>query len=345
MVDALPPELLRIAVSVAVIVIFAFANAAIMVLVERKLCGHIQRRPGPFEVGPFGLLQTAVDGLKLMGKQILIPRGADGKLFRLAPVLSFVPPIAALIVVPFSSRLQVRDLDIGVLFILFLAALNVLAILVAGWSSNNKYSLFGAIRAVAQSVAYEIPLLICLVTIVLWVGSFRMGDIVQMQQGSWLWVIPNWFVFTPMGFVAFLIYFITGMAETNRAPFDLPEAESELTAGFHTEYAGMGFGLFFLGEYTNMVLVCAIATTLFLGGWGAPSILEVTSTGFLANVYQLGWFLLKTYGLLVVMIWIRWTFPRVRFDQLLNFCWKVLIPISLANLAATALWLKTPFAG
>ncbi|MEW6487985.1 MAG: NADH-quinone oxidoreductase subunit NuoH [Thermodesulfobacteriota bacterium] len=345
MTEALPPEILRIAVSVAVVVIFAFANAAIMVLVERKVCGHIQRRPGPFEVGPHGLLQTAVDGLKLMGKQILVPRGADGKLFRLAPVLSFVPPIAALIVVPFSSRLQVRDLDIGVLFILFLAALNVLAILVAGWSSNNKYSLFGSIRAVAQSVAYEIPLLICLVTIVLWVGSFRMGDIVQMQQGSWLWVIPNWFVFTPMGFVAFLIYFITGMAETNRAPFDLPEAESELTAGFHTEYAGMGFGLFFLGEYTNMVLVCAVATTLFLGGWGAPAFLEVTSTGVLANAYQLGWFLLKTYGLLVVMIWIRWTFPRVRFDQLLNFCWKILIPISLANLAVTALWLKTPFAG
>jgi len=345
MFESLPPDILRIGLSVLIVVAFAFTNAALMVLVERKVCGHIQRRPGPFEVGPHGLLQTAVDGLKLMGKQIVIPEGVDKNLFRLAPILSFVPPIAALIVVPFSSSLQVRDLDIGVLFILSLAAVNVLALLIAGWSSNNKYSLFGAIRAVAQSVAYEIPLLICLVTIVLWVGSFSMAEIVRQQQGAWFHVIPKWFVFTPMGFVAFLIYFVTGLAETNRAPFDLPEAESELTAGFHTEYSGMGFGLFFLGEYTNMILVCGVATTLFLGGWGAPAFLEITSTGVLANLYQLAWFLLKSYGLLVVMIWIRWTFPRVRFDQLLNFCWKILIPVSMANLAATALWLKTPFAG
>jgi NADH-quinone oxidoreductase subunit H len=326
MSEILPPEILRVAVSVILVVIFAFTNAAVMVLVERKLCGHIQRRPGPFEVGPHGLLQTAVDGVKLMAKQILVPRNADPTLFRLAPILSFVPPIAALIVVPFAPGVQVRDLDIGVLFILSLAAVNVLAILIAGWSSANKYSLFGAIRAVAQNVAYEIPLLICLVTIVLWVGSFRMSDIVAAQGGFW-------FAFTPMGFVAFLIYFVTGVAETNRAPFDLPEAESELTAGFHTEYAGMGFGLFFLGEYTNMFLVAAVATTLFLGGWHGPLFLDLPYTG-------LFWFLLKSYGLLVLMIWIRWTFPRVRFDQLLNFCWKVLIPVSMANLAVTAIWLK-----
>ncbi len=321
-------ELLRIAISVLIIVAFAFTNAAVMVLVERKLCGHIQRRPGPFEVGPHGILQTAVDGLKLMGKQILIPERADGTLFRLAPIISFVPPIAALIVVPFSESLQVRDLDIGVLFIMSLSAMNVLALLIAGWSSANKYALFGAIRAVAQSVAYEIPLLICLITIVLWVGSLKMSAIVAAQD-TW------WFVFTPMGFVAFLIYFITGVAETNRAPFDMPEAESELTAGFHTEYAGMGFGLFFLGEYTNMILVAAIATTLFLGGWHGP-------VPFLPDLPYTGalWFLIKVYALLILMVWIRWTFPRVRFDQLLNFCWKVLIPLSMANLAITAIWLK-----
>jgi NADH-quinone oxidoreductase subunit H len=333
MFEAFPPEIFRILLSVAVLVIFTFTNAAVMVWAERKVCGHIQRRPGPFEVGPFGLLQTAIDGVKLMGKQILIPNGADRKLFRLAPMISFVPPIAALLVVPFSSSLQVRDLDIGVLFILSLAAMNVLALLIAGWSSANKYSLFGAVRAVAQAVAYEIPLLISLLTIVLWVGSFKMSDIVAAQGGYW-------FAFTPMGFVAFFIYFVTGLAETNRAPFDLPEAESELTAGFHTEYSGMGFGLFFLGEYTNMFLVCAIAATLFLGGWHGPAFLTTSSTGVFANVYQILWFLLKVYGLLLVMIWARWTFPRVRFDQLLNFCWKVLIPISLANLALTALWLK-----
>lgn len=333
MFEAFPPEIFRILLSVAVLVIFTFTNAAVMVWAERKVCGHIQRRPGPFEVGPFGLLQTAIDGVKLMGKQILIPNGADRKLFRLAPMISFVPPIAALLVVPFSSSLQVRDLDIGVLFILSLAAMNVLALLIAGWSSANKYSLFGAVRAVAQAVAYEIPLLISLLTIVLWVGSFKMSDIVAAQGGYW-------FAFTPMGFVAFFIYFVTGLAETNRAPFDLPEAESELTAGFHTEYSGMGFGLFFLGEYTNMFLVCAIAATLFLGGWHGPAMLTTSSTGFFANVYQILWFLLKVYGLLLVMIWARWTFPRVRFDQLLNFCWTVLIPISMANLVLTALWLK-----
>ena len=333
MFEAFPPEIFRILLSVAVLVIFTFTNAAVMVWAERKVCGHIQRRPGPFEVGPFGLLQTAIDGVKLMGKQILIPNGADRKLFRLAPMISFVPPIAALLVVPFSSSLQVRDLDIGVLFILSLAAMNVLALLIAGWSSANKYSLFGAVRAVAQAVAYEIPLLISLLTIVLWVGSFKMSDIVAAQGGYW-------FAFTPMGFVAFFIYFVTGLAETNRAPFDLPEAESELTAGFHTEYSGMGFGLFFLGEYTNMFLVCAIAATLFLGGWHGPAMLTTSSSGFFANVYQILWFLLKVYGLLLVMIWARWTFPRVRFDQLLNFCWTVLIPISMANLVLTALWLK-----
>lgn len=332
------PHYILIPLSVLIIVIFAFTNAAVMVLVERKLCGRIQRRPGPFEVGPFGLLQTAVDGLKLMGKQIIIPEGADGKLFRLAPIIAFVPPIVALIVVPFSQKLQVRDLDIGVLFIMSLSAINVIALVIAGWASNNKYSLFGAIRAVAQSVAYEIPLLLSLITIVFWVGSLRMGDIVAAQTGLW-------FVFTPMGFVAFLIYFITGIAETNRAPFDMPEAESELTAGFHTEYSGMGFGLFFLGEYTNMILVAAIATTLFLGGWHPLPFLTTMDTGFFATVLTLLSFLVKTYGLLLVMIWIRWTFPRVRFDQLLNFCWKVLIPIAMVNLVITALWLKSPFYG
>ncbi len=333
MTDVFPPDLIRLIVSFVIVVAFAFTNAAVLVLVERKICGHIQRRPGPFEVGPHGLLQTAVDGMKLMAKQMLVPRNADASLFRAAPILSFVPPIAALIVVPFARLLQVRDLDIGVLFILSLAAVNVLAILVAGWSSANKYSLFGAIRAVAQNVAYEIPLLLSLLTIVIWVGSFRMSDIVAAQGGFW-------FAFTPMGFVAFLVYFICGIAETNRAPFDLPEAESELTAGFHTEYAGMGFGLFFLGEYTNMLLVSAIATTLFLGGWNGPAFLTTTGTGFWATVIQTLWFLAKVYGLIVVMIWVRWTYPRVRFDQLLNFCWKILIPISMANLAVTAVWLK-----
>lgn len=315
-----------------VVVIFVFTNSAVLVYVERKVCGFIQRRPGPYEVGPFGVLQTAIDGLKLMGKQIIIPDNADKRIFMLAPVLSFVPPIVAMIVVPFSHHVQVRDLDIGVLFVLALAAVNVLAILIAGWSSANKYSLFGAVRAVAQNVAYEIPLLISLLASVLWYGSLQLSVIVEAQGGFW-------FVFTPMGFIAFIIYFVTGLAETNRAPFDLAEAESELTAGFHTEYAGMGFGLFFLGEYTNMLLMAAMATALFLGGYHLPFV-TIKADGVLLEFIRVLIFLAKVYGLIFVMIWMRWTFPRVRFDQLLNFCWKILIPISMANLAFTAVAMK-----
>ncbi len=331
MSDALIQLIIILALAL-VVVAYAFGNSAILVWVERKLCGHIQRRPGPCEVGPFGLFQTAIDGIKLMGKQIIIPRNADKRLFMVAPVLSFVPPIIALMVIPFSKHVQVRDLDIGLLFVLSLAAMNVLAILIAGWSSANKYSLFGAVRAVAQNVAYEIPLLICLITAVMWTGSLSLGDIVNAQGGTW-------FIFYPWGFVAFLVYFITGMAETNRAPFDMPEAESELTAGFHTEYAGMGFGLFFLGEYTNMLLMASLATALFLGGYNLPFI-ELTGDGVMTELLRVFIFLAKAYGMIIVMIWIRWTFPRVRFDQLMNFCWKILIPVSMANLAITALVMK-----
>ncbi|TAL16115.1 NADH-quinone oxidoreductase subunit NuoH [bacterium] len=326
------PNLLFIIAIAIVIVLYVFTNSAVLVLVERKVCGRIQQRPGPTEVGPFGLLQTAIDGLKLMGKQLIVPEKADSKLFKLAPVLSFVPPIVALIVVPFSKVLQVNDLDVGVLFIIALASLNVLAILIAGWSSANKYSLFGAIRSVAQNIAYEIPLLMSLLSAVLWVGSLRLSDLVEAQGG-------HWFVFNVFGFIGFCIYFITGMAETNRAPFDLPEAESELTAGFHTEYTGMGFGLFFLGEYTNMLLVASIATSLFLGGYNLP-FFTLEGSGILLEGLRLLIFLAKVYFLIIVMIWMRWTFPRVRFDQLLNLCWKYLIPISMVNLAAEAIWIK-----
>ncbi len=330
--ELLNEPLIKILAAALVVVIFVFTNSAVLVWVERKVCGRIQRRPGPFEVGPFGLLQTAIDGVKLMGKQILIPISADKKLFMLAPILAFVPPIVAMIVVPFSHNVQVADLNIGVLFILSLAAINVLAILIAGWSSANKYSLFGAVRSVAQNVAYEIPLLLSLLAAVLWTGSLQLGEIVSEQGGFW-------FAFTGVGTVGFLVYFVTGLAETNRAPFDLPEAESELTAGFHTEYAGMGFGLFFLGEYTNMLLMAAIASTLFLGGYNLP-FYEIPGTGFWSELVRVVVFLSKVYGIILAMIWMRWTFPRVRFDQLLNFCWKWLIPISLANLVATAILVK-----
>ncbi len=320
-------EILRIGVSIVLVLGFVVFNVLILVYVERKVAGHMQRRPGPMEVGPHGILQTLVDGLKLMGKQFLIPREADKPLYIFAPILAFAPAVAAFIVIPFSEKLQARDINVGLLLLVALASLNVLAILMAGWSSNNKYSLLGAARSVAQNVAYEVPMLLVLLSIILMTNSLRMGDIVKYQGTyPWQWNI----LYQPF---AFLIYFICSVAEANRNPFDLPEAESELTAGFHTEYSGMGFGLFFLGEYANMVVLCSIATVLFLGGWNGPTLPGMPISGAI-------WFLIKLYPLLFVMMWFRWTFPRTRFDQLLNFSWKILVPFSILNLIVTAVVLK-----
>ena len=321
---SLPPELIRIVISTAVIVAFVFLNAMILGYAERKLAGYFMRRPGPMEVGPLGLLQLIVDGVKLIGKQLIVPKDSAHVLFRLAPLLAFIPVGLAFVVVPFSNKIQARDLDIGLIFMLAIMSINVIAVLVAGWASNNKYSLFGSIRAVAQNVAYEIPMLLSLLSVVLMTNTLSMRGIVLAQHPVWYIVVQP---------IAFLIYFISGLAETNRAPFDLPEAESELTAGFHTEYSGMSFSLFVLAEYTNMFFVCSIAVVLFLGGWSGPPLPYYDYSGII-------WFLLKVYALLFVMIWIRWTYPRVRFDQLLNFCWMYLIPFSLVNLLVTAVVVK-----
>jgi len=321
---SLPPELLRIVVSVLITISFVFLNSMILGYLERKLAGFIQRRPGPMEVGPHGLLQMLVDGIKLIGKQFIRPKEAGGTLFRLAPLLAFIPVGISFIVVPFSQKLQVRDLDVGLIFIVAIIAINVVAILAAGWVSNNKYALFGAVRSVSQNVAYEVPMLLCLLSVVFMTNSFSMQKIVLDQH-------PVWNVFVQP--LAFLIYFIAGLAETNRVPFDLPEAESELTAGYHTEFSGIAFSFFFLAEYTNMFFVSSIAVVLFLGGWSGPPLPYMEYTGII-------WFMLKVYTLLFVMIWVRWTFPRVRFDQLLNFCWKYLIPFALINLLITAVAVK-----
>lgn len=323
-VASLPPQLIRMIVTAAIVIGFVFLNSMVLGYLERKLAGRFQLRPGPVEVGPCGMLQLLVDGVKLLGKQFILPTSANVPLFRLAPLLAFVPVGASFIVIPFSQKLQVRDLDVGLIFLIAVMALNVVATLIAGWVSNNKYALFGAIRSVAQNVAYEIPMLLSLVAVALLTHSFNMLEIVQAQKTVW-----NAFV-QP---VAFLIYFIAGMAETHRAPFDLPEAESELTAGFHTEFSGICFSFFFLAEYTNMFFVGSIAVTLFLGGWSGPPLPYMEYTGIV-------WFMLKVYLLMLIMIWIRWTFPRVRFDQLLNFCWKYLTPIALVNLLVTAVAVK-----
>jgi NADH-quinone oxidoreductase subunit H len=301
---------------------FLAINGMFLVYAERKLAGFMQRRPGPYEVGPHGLLQPFADAGKLISKQLVSPMGADRLLFWLAPLISLAPVVVCFLPLPFGPLLTGMNLNLGLLLILAFAGINTLALCLAGLSSNNKYSLLGAARAVAQSVAYEIPMLLAVLAVAFQHGSLNLSDIAATQaKGLFsvnLWRQP----------LAFVIFFISAVAETNRAPFDLPEAESELTAGFHTEYAGMGFGIFFLAEYSYMVVVCAVATALFLGGWYGP----IFPGAF--------WFLAKTFALVFALIWFRWTFPRVRFDQLLNICWKWLIPLGLANLVATALVIK-----
>lgn len=322
MSNMLSQPIVQIIIAAVAVMAFVGANGLLLVYMERKLAGHFQLRPGPFEVGFHGLLQPLADAAKLIGKQLLTPDGADPLLFWLAPIVSFVWVLALFIPIPFGPVLTAFPMELGLVLILAFAGTNLLALCMAGWGSNNKWALLGAARAVAQAVAYEIPLLLAVLAVAFATGSLNLSTVVSMQ-GNWPWQW-NW-ITQPL---AFVVYFVCAVAETNRAPFDLPEAESELTAGFHTEYSGMAFGLFFLGEYANMIVVCAVATALFLGGWKGP---------FLPGFW---WFLTKMYFLLFVMIWLRWTFPRVRFDQLLNINWKWLLPLSLANLLATALFVK-----
>lgn len=324
LLDGILPFILRLIICAICGAIIVFGNALVMGYAERKLAGRIQLRPGPMEVGPHGILQLVVDGVKLMGKQLVVPRNADKPLFMLAPLLSFAPVFVPLLVIPFSDKLQGLDLDVGLLLILAFASLNVLAILIGGWGSNNKYSLLGAIRSVAQNVAYEIPMLLALLAIVFMTNTFSLQGIVDAQSPVWFIVLQP---------LAFLIYLVAMVAETNRAPFDLPEAESELTAGFHTEYSGMSFSLFMIAEYTNMFIVCSVATVFFLGGASGIPLPWFEYSGVI-------WFLLKVYLLMFFLVWIRWTYPRTRFDQLMNFCWKYLIPFSMVNLILTVVLVK-----
>ena len=312
-------ETVKMVVGLVGVLAFVVFNALILTWAERKVAGHMQRRIGPKEVGPYGLIQPIADALKLLGKEILTPRDVDKPLYYLAPMIIFVPVLVSFIVIPFSASLLVMDINAGILVILAFSSLSVFSILMAGWGSNNKYALIGAIRSIAQNIAYEIPLLLALLSIIMMTNSFSLKTIVEAQKGLWF------VVYQPL---AFLIYFIAAVAETNRTPFDLPEAESELVAGYHTEYSGMRFALFFLAEYTNVFIVSAIAVTFFLGGYQGP---------FLPGIV---WFLLKSYLLVFVIMWLRWTYPRVRFDQLLNISWKALIPLAFINLLVTGGLLK-----
>ncbi|MEF2229348.1 MAG: NADH-quinone oxidoreductase subunit NuoH [Pseudodesulfovibrio sp.] len=299
-------------------------NALVWVYFERKFAGHIQRRPGPFEVGPHGTLQPLIDGLKLMGKQLLTPDNADAILFWLAPILSMIPVLLLFLPIPYGPVLTGMDINLALLLILAFSSFNGLAVILAGWASNNKWGVLGAARAVSQTVAYEIPLLLVVLAISFMTGTLSLTEITQMQAGH----IGNWFIWKQP--LAFIIFIIAMFGETNRAPFDLAEAESELTAGFHTEYSSMGFGLFFMAEYGYMVVMCSVCSVLFLGGFHGP----------IPGVEGWWWMLVKVYALLSLMVWARWTYPRVRFDQLLNINWKWLLPLATFNLLATALIMK-----
>jgi NADH-quinone oxidoreductase subunit H len=309
---------------------FAGLNAAYLGWCERKGAGRIQRRTGPMEVGIQGLLQPLADGLKLMSKQLLVPTGVDGILFRVAPILAMIPAMTSMAVIPLSGNIQARAMELSVLLLFALASIAMISVLLGGWASGNKYALISAARSVSQNLAYEIPMLVTVITIVMISGSMNLRDIAVAQEGGiWNWNIfrLDQSIFMPISFV---IFFICSIAETNRAPFDMAEAESELVAGHMTEYGSMGFGLFMMGEYLNMVVGACLITILFLGGWGCPF-------GLLPGVW---WFLLKIYILLFTVIWVRWTYPRTQIYKLLNLSWKILIPFSLVNLLVTAAFIK-----
>lgn len=317
------PQILQIIIALVAIIAWVAINALVLVWFERKGAGFIQLRPGPYEVGPHGTLQPLIDGVKLMCKQFFIPEGSDKLLFIFAPILSFLPVLLLMSVIPYGPVLLGQDVNIAILLILAFAGINVLAVLLAGWASNNKWGLLGAARAVAQNVAYEIPLLLSVLAVTFMTGSLSLVEITN-GQGPWPW---EWnIIYQPL---AFIIFIISAIGETNRAPFDLAEAESELTAGFHTEYSSMGFGLFFMAEYAYMVVVASMATVLFLGGYQGPFGWD-------------GWwmFLPKVYAILLFIIWIRWTYPRVTFAHLLTLNWKWLVPLATINLLGTAFFMK-----
>ncbi len=309
-----------------VITLFAVLGL-VLVFMERKVSAYMQVRIGPNRVGPRGYLQTAADTLKLLMKEGLVPAGADKFLFNLAPYVVMISAMLLMAPIAFAKDFQMWDLNIGVLYVSSVSSIAVIGILMAGWSSNNKYSLLGAMRSGAQIVSYELSAGLSIISIVILVGSLKISDIIASQQDGW-WIFKGHIP----AIIAFVIFLIAVTAETNRAPFDLAEAESELTAGFHTEYSGMRFALFFLAEYANIFIVCAIGATLFLGGWMPFHIGNLQAFNHIMDYIPSSiWFFGKTFFLIFVIMWFRWTFPRLRIDQLLNLEWKYLLPISMFN--------------
>ena len=305
---------------------------ALTTVIERKGLGRIQNRLGPNRVGPYGFLQFAADGVKALIKEDIVPRAADRVLHFLAPISLVVPVFLAYSVLPFGRGMIALDLpETGLLFFFAVGAATELSVFMAGWSSRNKYSLLGAMRAIAQMISYEIPLILSSVSVVMIAGSLSLGDIVQNQLWTEGGVFAHWNVFTPWGIAGFILFFIAASAEANRTPFDLPEAESELVAGYFTEYSGFKFALFFLGEYLGLFAMSGLGITLFLGGWSAP-------VKFLDFIPSWIWFFGKLVAMIFMFIWIRGTIPRLKTDQLMNLAWKFLLPMTLVNLLAAAAW-------
>jgi NADH-quinone oxidoreductase subunit H len=344
---------LRLAVSlaqIAAVMGIVMLTVMILTLAERKVLGWMQDRMGPMEVGPYGILQPIADGLKLFFKEDIVPAGANKFLFSLAPILAMVPALIGFAVIPFGpdqtlevfgitiKPFVISDINIGILYILAFASIGAYGIILGGWASNSKYSLLGGLRSAAQIISYELNVGLAIVGVLILSGSLSLVKITEAQAGGfWHWYV---FAFPAPQIFAFVVYVISAVAETNRVPFDLPEAESELVAGFFTEYSGMRFSFFFIAEYANMVLVSCVAAALFMGGWNAPypgTILGYLGLQSFAWVEGVAWFTVKVYAFLFLFFWLRATLPRLRYDQLMKFGWKVMLPIALGNIIVTAI--------
>jgi len=330
---SLRPILSSLISVVAILAVFALLFAITTVL-ERKGLGRIQNRYGPNRVGPFGFLQPIADGIKSLTKEDIVPQAADKAVHFLAPVTLVLAAFSLYAVLPVGRNMVLANLDAGVLFFFAVSSVMELTIFMAGWSSRNKYSLLGAMRAIAQMISYEVPLILASVTVIMAAGSLSTVAIVEKQAG-YTGILPHWFVFTPWGFAGFVLFMIAATAESNRSPFDLPEGESEIIAGYYTEYSGFKFALFFLGEYLGMFAISGLGITLFLGGWAAP-------LPFLTWIPSYLWFFAKLLAMIAAFIWVRGTLPRLRMDQLMNFAWKFMLPMALLNLVTAGVWQFLP---
>ncbi len=334
LLDSLAPFLpmegvafVSVVVSISAIAVFGPFTMMYLTWFERKLVGRIQNRIGPNRVGIFGLLQPIADGIKMLTKEDIVPTGADRVVHFLAPVVVVIPALLVFSVIPFGRNMVAVDLNVGLIFFIAVSATTTIAIFMGSWASRNKFSLLGGMRTVAQLVSYEVPMILSLVPAVLAAGSLSTVDIVEAQGG---WNGLKWFVFTPWGLVAFFLFYLCGVAECNRTPFDIPEAESEIVAGFHTEYSGMKFALWYMAEFMNVFTVSALTATLYLGGYQGPLL------------PSWAWFMIKTYALVFVMMWFRGTLPRLRVDQLMGLAWKFLLPLALINILVTSAWYFIP---